>query len=63
MLFRFVEIDEPSIAEHNKKKPDKKIEIKPGMTALVEVKTGTQTVMHYLTKPLNKTFSGSLRER
>ncbi len=58
-----VEIDEPSIVEHNKKKPDKKIEIKPGMTGLVEVKTGTQTVMHYLTKPLNKTFSGSLRER
>jgi len=40
-----------------------KLEILPGMTATVEVKTGSNTVLHYLTKPLVKTLSESLSER
>lgn len=35
----------------------------PGMTATVEVKTGSTTVLDYLLKPVVKTVSGSLGER
>lgn len=41
----------------------KALEILPGMTASVEIKTGSNTVLHYLTKPLTKTLSESLGER
>lgn len=41
----------------------KPIEIQPGMTAAVEIKTGTNTVWRYLTKPITKTLSESLGER
>jgi len=44
-------------------RPDQAIEIQPGMTATVEIKTGVNTVLKYLTKPLVKTFSESLGER
>ncbi len=40
-----------------------KIEIIPGMTASVEIKTGQRTVMQYLLKPLTKSLSESLHER
>jgi adhesin transport system membrane fusion protein len=40
-----------------------KIEIVPGMTAIVEIQTGKNTVWHYLTKPLNKTLHESMTER
>lgn len=40
-----------------------RIEIQPGMTAAVEIKTGTNTVWRYLTKPITKTISESLGER
>lgn len=39
------------------------INIQPGMTATVEINTGRKTVLHYLTKPITKTFSESLGER
>ena len=39
------------------------IAIQPGMTATVEIKTGTKTVLRYLTKPISKTMSESLGER
>ncbi len=42
---------------------DKRIEIQPGMTASVEIKTGSNTVWKYLTKPITKTFAESLGER
>lgn len=42
---------------------DKRIEIQPGMTATVEIKTGSNTVWKYLTKPITKTFAESLGER
>ncbi len=40
-----------------------RIEIQPGMTATVEVKTGQRSVLEYLTKPITKTVSGALGER
>ena len=41
----------------------KRIEIQPGMTASVEIKTGSNTVWKYMTKPITKTFAESLGER
>jgi adhesin transport system membrane fusion protein len=40
-----------------------KIELQPGMAASVEIKTGENTVLNYLTKPISKNFSDSLSER
>ncbi|SNS83971.1 membrane fusion protein, adhesin transport system [Noviherbaspirillum humi] len=42
---------------------DEKIDIQPGMTGSIEIKTGKQTVLRYLTKPISKTMSESLGER
>jgi len=39
------------------------IKVQPGMTASVEIKTGSKSVWKYLTKPLSKTLSESLGER
>ena len=39
------------------------LEILPGMTALVEVKTGKSTVFNYLAKPVVKTLSESFTDR
>ncbi len=39
------------------------IEIQPGMTATAEIQTGSNTVWHYLTKPINKTMSESMTEK
>jgi adhesin transport system membrane fusion protein len=44
-------------------RPSEPIEIQPGMTATVEIKTGENTVFGYLTKPILKTTSEALRER
>lgn len=40
-----------------------RIDIQPGMTATVEIKTGSNTVLRYLTKPITKTINESLGER
>jgi HlyD family type I secretion membrane fusion protein len=40
-----------------------KLEIQPGMTSSVEIRTGSQTVLKYLTKPVTKTLGESLTER
>lgn len=47
-------------SEFNK---NKTIDIKPGMTGSVDIKTGERTVMSYLLKPLTKTLTNSLGER
>lgn len=39
------------------------IVIQPGMTGMVEINTGRRTVLHYLTKPITKTFAESMGER
>lgn len=44
-------------------RPQEKIEIQAGMTAVVEIKTGKNNVLKYLFKPLIKTLDSSLRER
>jgi adhesin transport system membrane fusion protein len=44
-------------------RPDAEIDILPGMTATIELKTGRKTVLHYLLKPIVKTLSESLGER
>lgn len=44
-------------------RPNEQLDIQPGMTATVEVKTGERTVMQYLLKPVVKTLSESLGER
>ena len=41
----------------------RELEILPGMTAQVDIRTGNRTVMDYLLKPLRKTLSESLGER
>lgn len=43
--------------------PAQQLDIQPGMTATVEIKTGQRTVLEYLTKPVIKTLSESLGER
>lgn len=40
-----------------------KIEIAPGMSAQIDVITGSRSVLAYLTKPVTKTFSESFHER
>jgi adhesin transport system membrane fusion protein len=45
------------------KRKDDRMDIQPGMTATVEIKTGTNTVLRYLAKPLIKTLQESLTER
>ncbi len=44
-------------------KKQERIEIQPGMTALVEIKTGQKSVLQYLTKPITKTLNESMGER
>ena len=41
----------------------KPLEILPGMTAQVDIRTGDRTVLEYLLKPLRKTISESMGER
>jgi adhesin transport system membrane fusion protein len=44
-------------------RPNENLEIQPGMTAMVEIRTGSKTVLQYLSKPVTKTLSDSLSER
>ena len=44
-------------------RPDADLQILPGMTATVEVKTGKNTVLSYLIKPIVKTLKESMGER
>lgn len=39
------------------------IQINPGMTVTVDIKTGSRTVFQYITKPITKTISESLSEK
>lgn len=39
------------------------IQINPGMTVTVDIKTGSRTVLEYITKPITKTISESLSEK
>ncbi len=46
-----------------KPRQGERISIQPGMTSIVEIRTGQKTVWSYLTKPITKTLDESLRER
>ena len=46
-----------------RKRPQEALEIQPGMTASVDIVTGRNTVLRYLTKPLIKTVDGAMGER
>jgi adhesin transport system membrane fusion protein len=46
-----------------KDKSGSRIQIRPGMTASVDIKAAERTVLSYLTKPVTKTFAESLGER
>mgnify|MGYP000305319731 CR=1 FL=1 len=39
------------------------IELKPGMTATLDIRTRSRSVLQYLAKPVQKAFSGALHER
>ncbi len=56
-------MDEEALARRNRERPGKRVEIQPGMTAAVDITTGRQSVLAYLTKPITKTLSESLGER
>ncbi len=58
-----IRINEETLARRNREHLGKPIEIQPGMTATIEITTGSQTILAYLSKPLSKTFSESLGER
>jgi len=58
-----IRIDEEALTRRNRDQGGKAVEIQPGMTATVDIATGSQTVLAYLTKPVTKTFSESLGER
>ena len=39
------------------------VDLKPGMTATVDIRTGQRSVLKYLAKPVYKAFGGALNER
>ena len=53
-------------AERAKTHPNPKlasVDLKPGMTATVDICTGQRSVLQYLAKPVYKAFGGALNER
>lgn len=44
-------------------RPNETLDIQPGMTGTVEIKTGSRTVFKYITKPITKTLDNALGER
>jgi membrane fusion protein, adhesin transport system len=46
---------------HNPKARD--IVVRPGMTASIDIRTGSRSVLNYLAKPIFKAFGGALIER
>ncbi|MEI7432400.1 MAG: HlyD family efflux transporter periplasmic adaptor subunit, partial [Betaproteobacteria bacterium] len=58
-----VSMDESALNLRNSEQRGKIMEIQPGMTATVEIQTGSHSVLSYLIKPVTKTLSESLSER
>jgi multidrug efflux pump subunit AcrA (membrane-fusion protein) len=58
-----IAIDQAQPEAQNQARADRRIEIQPGMTCVVDIETGHHTVLSYLTKPITKTLSESMRER
>jgi adhesin transport system membrane fusion protein len=45
------------------RRPQESLQLQPGMTATIEIRTGSNTVLKYLLKPIVKTLDESLSER
>lgn len=58
-----IRIDEEALAARNRQHSGKPVHIQPGMTATVDITTGSQSVLAYMTKPITKTLSEALSER
>lgn len=58
-----ITFDSTSTDIHLATEKNRKIEIQPGMTCVVDIETGYHTVLSYLTKPIAKTFAESMHER
>ena len=52
-----------SEGKHFSSRPDQPIDLQPGMTVTVEVKTGSNTVLRYLAKPVVKTMREAMVEK
>ena len=39
------------------------VELKPGMTASVDIRTDSRSILKYLAKPVFKAFGGAMNER
>ena len=39
------------------------VELRPGMTSNVDIRTAKRTVLHFLGKPILRAFSGALTQR
>jgi adhesin transport system membrane fusion protein len=44
-------------------RPDVPLDIIPGMTATIEIKTGSNTILRYLMKPVSKAMNEAMTER
>jgi adhesin transport system membrane fusion protein len=56
-----VALDEP--VGHQARPGLPALEVKPGMTATVDLRTASRSVLNYLVKPIFKAFAGALNER
>ena len=45
------------------RRPKENLQLQPGMTATIEIKTGRNTILNYLLKPIIKTLNESMGER
>lgn len=59
----FYRIQVQTTARRFSGRPDEDHEIQPGMTATIEIKTGSKTVLQYISKPITKTLGDALGER
>lgn len=58
-----VQLDAPTAAQTEARPGLPRLAIKPGMTATVDLRTASRSVLHYLAKPIFKAFAGALNER
>ena len=52
-----------AIETHENYRPNSEIRLIPGMTAQLDIKSGTRTIFSYLTRPLTKTLDEALTEK
>lgn len=59
----FYRVQVTTDSAHFRRKSDEQLSLQPGMTASIEIKTGQNTVLMYLLKPIVKTLNTSMGER